>query len=182
MHTETPSTPISNLFNAEFNKYKGTFLLRMAIFAPLVIVLLYFAAGVFRGTRFLDPDSDVWMIYAFRINSPGFGFFYPLHLILLAALLAQMEHQHTMWKHLFVQPVPRVRLYIVKWLGFTAITALSTVIFLAAIFITGTVLGWIQPEIGLGYPKHVVRTCWMAIAAWISATGILGIQYMISML
>lgn len=183
MNAETrfASVTIVDLLRAEMLKYKGTLLLRLAIFAPLIIVVIYFGAGLSKGTEFLPPESDVWHVYSLRIMSAGFGFFYPLHLILLGALICQIDHQNVAWKHLLVQPVAKSSHFWVKWTGFLLLTLASVVVFLAAIFSSGIVLGWIHPEIGLGMPHNVSRVAWVALSGWVGSLAVLSIQYVISM-
>src|SRR5690606_1764922 len=93
----------------------------------------------------------------------------------------QIDHQNSMWKHLLVQPVGKSTHYWVKWTGFLLLTFASVIIFLAAIFTTGIVLGWMHPEIGLGMPHNVARITWIALSGWVGSLAVLSIQYVISM-
>jgi len=171
----------TSLLRAEFIKYKGTLLMYMALFAPLLIVFIYFMAGVAKGTDFLDPEADVWFVYALRIMQMGYGFFYPLHLILIGALVSQVDHSNDTWKHLLVQPIPRSSVYWIKLLGFIGMTFVSIVIFMVSILLTGMMLDFVHPEIGLGLPGNIV---WFILkasgAAFLASMGILGIQYAVS--
>lgn len=167
-----------SLLRAEFIKYKGTLLMYMALFAPLLIVFIYFMAGVAKGTEFLEPESDVWYVYSVRILQSGFGFFYPLHLILIGALVSQVDHSNDTWKHLLVQPVSRASVYWIKLLGFIGMTFVSIVIFIISILLSGIVLDFVHPDIGLGFPTDII---WFILkasgAAFLASLGILGLQY-----
>jgi lantibiotic transport system permease protein len=167
-----------SLLRAEFLKYKGTLLMYMAIFAPLLIVLMYFAAGVAKGTDFLNPEEDVWFIYMLRISQVGFGLFYPLHLILVGALVSQVDHSNDTWKHLLVQPVSKSSVYWTKLLGLIGMTLVSVVVFVVSILLSGLVLDFVHPEIGLGLPTERLGFLMTASVWSFSASlGILGIQF-----
>jgi hypothetical protein len=172
---------IVSVLRAEFIKYKGTLLMYMALFAPLLIVFIYFMAGVAKGTDFLDPEADVWHVYAMRIMQMGYGFFYPLHLILIGALISQVDHANDTWKHLLVQPVSRASVYWIKLLGLFGMTFVSILIFIVSIVLTGMILDFVHPEIGLGSPVDILWYIAKASgAAFLASLGILGIQYAVS--
>ena len=100
--------------SAELLKLKRTLALRLAVCAPLLIVLLQFGLYLARGrtmshgmnplTGFVQGILTFWTILLL-----------PFYVALVAALLASIEHQGDNWKHILTLPIPQLTIYGAKW-------------------------------------------------------------------
>jgi hypothetical protein len=106
---------------AEALKLKRTLALRLAVGAPLVIVLIVFGAYLQRGSREQDGligqaqlSLTLWTILLL-----------PFYSALAAALLASVEHQSDNWKHLLALPVDSRTVFLAKWVAAFGLLALS---------------------------------------------------------
>src|SRR5216117_284642 len=112
------------VLTAEVLKLKRTLALRLAIYLPLIVVLLVFGIYVQRGekmggdnplTGFAQQILTIWTIIMF-----------PLYAALAAALLGAIEHHSENWKHLLALPVDRSSIFIAKWIAGSGLLLLSS--------------------------------------------------------
>src|SRR5690348_12104946 len=97
------------VITAEVLKLKRTLALRLAVFAPLMIVLIVLGIYLQRGQQMAGPNPltgfaqlilTIWTIILF-----------PLYAALAAALLAALEYQSESWKHILALPVKRSTIF-----------------------------------------------------------------------
>jgi lantibiotic transport system permease protein len=129
---------LRRVLSAEMLKLKRTLALRLAILAPLAIVLLVFGIYMQRGNRMAGPNPltgfaqlilTIWSIIVF-----------PLYAALAAALLASIEHQTESWKHLLALPVPRRTIFVAKWLTGLALLLVSSLVIVIGVCATAEFL------------------------------------------
>ncbi len=130
--------------SAELLKLKRTLALRLAVCAPLLIVLLQFGLYLARGrtmshgmnplTGFVQGILTFWTILLL-----------PFYVALVAALLASIEHQGDNWKHILTLPIPQSTIYGAKWFAGICLVLLSSILLLIAIFAAASVLRFITP-------------------------------------
>jgi len=131
---------------AESIKLRRTLALRVALLAPLLVVVLYALLVHQRPALFRGRD-DLWQSFAKSICGLWALLMLPLLVTLQAALLAQLEHSDKQWKDLFAQPVPRACYYLAKLLGAVLLAALSTAVLWAGTFAAGRLLQLFRPEL-----------------------------------
>jgi hypothetical protein len=122
---------------------KRTLTVRLAIGAPLAVVLLNFvlyaqrragAAGDNALLGFAQINFTMWTILVL-----------PLYIALVAALMAAVDHQTDGWKQLFVLPISRASVFAAKWIASAGIVLASTIVFAAAISTAAEILRLIRP-------------------------------------
>jgi lantibiotic transport system permease protein len=117
--------------SAEWLKLKRTLALRLAIGAPLAVVVLNFILysqrpdaagdGLNPLIGFAQINLTMWTIVVL-----------PMYAALAAALVASMEHQGDLWKHLFALPVSRRAIFAAKWMAAVGLVLLSSLVLAAA--------------------------------------------------
>lgn len=101
------------VFMAEQLKLRRTLALRLAVFSPVVIVLIVF--GMYLGRLHSESGAGVLTGFAQLILTIWTIIVFPLYAALIAALLAAIEHQNEGWKHLLALPVERGTIFVAKW-------------------------------------------------------------------
>ncbi|HJW33762.1 MAG TPA: ABC transporter permease [Holophagaceae bacterium] len=144
------------LIRAEFIKLRRSPALRLIWLLPGLFVLVDFVVtGRFAlGMRGMTPELQKLMINAplKSIADQWSGYFHPLLIALLPALLLRPEHRFKAWKHLEVQPVGRRGFYLAKvtllGLGFAGSLALVAVL----LWSEWKLLGWLNPLARFAFP------------------------------
>jgi hypothetical protein len=136
-------TDLAKAVSAECLKLKRTLAVRLAVAAPLAVVLLnsfLYAQG--RGGSagdnpligFAQINFTMWTILVL-----------PLYIALAATLIAAVDHQTDGWKQLFVLPISRTSVFAAKWIATGGVALVSAVVFAAAISVAAEVLRLSRP-------------------------------------
>lgn len=128
---------------AEALKLKRTLAARLAVGAPLLIVLIVFGAFLARGSHERDGligqgqlSLTLWTILLL-----------PMYAALAAALLGNVEHQNETWKHLLALPIDRRALFWAKWVcGWGLVAASFATLVLAVSIVSGVLPVW-RPDL-----------------------------------
>jgi lantibiotic transport system permease protein len=124
--------------HAETLKLKRTLALRLAVIAPLLIVVMVFGVFLQRGTGplvgFAQLTLTLWTIIVL-----------PLYATLAAALLAGIEHQMDNWKHLLALPIDRRAIFAAKWPVGLGLLFLSSVILIIGVSLAAETLRLLKP-------------------------------------
>jgi hypothetical protein len=140
-------TDLSRAVSSELLKLKRTLALRLAVGAPLAVVMLTFVitsqrrggaeAGFDPLLGFAQLNLTTWTIIVL-----------PQYAALAATLVAGIEHQHDNWKHLLALPVSRGAIFAAKWLALAGLLLVSTVALPVMIVAAAWTLRAIQPALG----------------------------------
>ncbi|HJV48863.1 MAG TPA: ABC transporter permease [Geothrix sp.] len=144
------------LLTVEFLKLRNSAALRMAWLLPLLFLLLDFWV-------FERPALSVHTLsadYAITLNTMQIkllgslwaGFFHPLMVALLPALILRPEHRFKQWKHLHAQPVPRRGVFLAKAVVLLALMAGSLSLIGMGFSLERSLLARINPL--LAFPLH----------------------------
>lgn len=138
--------------SAEALKIRGTLALWMCLIAPATVVTLYVLQLTFVSydTRPPMAAADAWKAFAGGALALWILLMQPLFVTLEAALLAGLEHGNHQWKHLLALPLPRGVHYLAKLLALTGMVALAIIALCLLIALGGWVLGYLQPNFGIG--------------------------------
>jgi len=138
---------------AEQLKLKRTLALWLAPVAPLVVVALQIAIVLERQEYFRAKDlADAWVEYGGQTVFLWTMLMLPLFITLETALLANLEHGHQQWKHLFALPIPRGAIYAAKQISAMIIIGLSMVAMYVYIVVSGLCIRVLAPGLGLEAP------------------------------
>ncbi len=153
---------------AEGLKLRRTLALWMAFLAPLVIEVLDFILYFQRGYIRQDVEN-AWLWLGQQTIVYWSLLMAPLFIALETALLANVEHSNSGWKHLFALPVPRAAIYTAKLGVAMIITALSTMSLLVFTVLNGSILRKVRPGIGLDAPIPWARLLSTAALVYVSS-------------
>lgn len=129
--------------SAEVLKLKGTLAVRVAIGAPLTLALLIFAVST---KTVASPGQNPLLGFAQLSFTIWTVVVLPLHLALIAALVAAVDHESDHWTHLFALPVPRWSMLLGKWLATVGLFLASSVVLLLAVLIGAWLLRIARPD------------------------------------
>jgi lantibiotic transport system permease protein len=132
------------VLSAEVLKLRRTWALRLAIIAPLFIVVLVFgvymqraatvSAGVNPLTGFAQLVLTMWTILLF-----------PWYVALAASLLAAIEHQDNNWAHMLALPIRRASLFHAKWIAAIGLVLVSALLLPGFVSVAAAVLRVVKP-------------------------------------
>jgi ABC-2 type transport system permease protein len=114
--------------SAETLKMRRTLVLRLAVFAPLMIVLLQFGIYMVRGGEAGEGDANPSLGYLQIIFTLWTLVFLPFYASLVASLLADIEHRGQNWSFLLSLPIDRRCLYAAKWAAGALLLLFSTLV------------------------------------------------------
>ena len=128
-------------------KLRRTLAFRLAVLAPLFIVILQFTIELVRGGDESGSSPGLNPLMGF---AQGILTFWTIVLLLfcaalIAALLAALEHQGDNWKHILALPVPRASIFAAKWMAAVGLLALSSVVLVAAYCLAAAILQAVKP-------------------------------------
>jgi len=128
-------------------KLRRTLAFRLAVLAPLFIVILQFTIELVRGgdESGSSPGLNPLMGFAQGILTFWTIVLLPFCAALIAALLAALEHQGDNWKHILALPVPRASIFAAKWMAAVGLLALSSVVLVAAYCLAAAILQAVKP-------------------------------------
>ena len=118
----------SHASSAELLKLRRTLVLRFAILAPLIIVLLQLGIYSVRGNEVAERETNPMLGYVQIIFTLWTVVFLPFYASLVASLLADLEHRGQNWSFLLTLPVDRRCLYAAKWTAGATLLLLSSVV------------------------------------------------------
>ncbi len=104
-------------FRAELIKIKNSFALWLIVIGSAFIPVFFLLHHFYEWERYLPkPGENPWFEY-FRKGFNGVHFvLLPLLVVLLVGLVLNIEHKSNTWKHIFVLPVSKTKLYFSKYL------------------------------------------------------------------
>jgi hypothetical protein len=138
---------------AERLKVKRTLALWLAPLAPLVIIGLQLAIVLQRLAYFRNQDTTAaWTEHGGQIVFLWTMLLLPLFITLESALLGNLEHGNSQWKHLYALPIPRGAVYAAKQISTMAIIGLSMAALYVYIVVSGLALRLVAPGLGFEAP------------------------------
>ena len=134
------------VLRTELLKLKRTVALRMAVLTPLVVVILMlFIASQMPLTMLRRPGIENDWVALARMNFVFWGLLMlPLYITLEVSLIAGIDHAESQWKALLTRPIPRYAFYLAKLAVIVGLAALSTLILVIGVIMSGLVLPHLQ--------------------------------------
>jgi len=144
------------LIQAELFKLRRSPALRLMWVMPCLFLLLDFIlSGRFAlGLKEVGPEARAALLNAPVKSLADYwsGYFHPMLIALLPALLFRPEHRYGVWKHLHVQPVSRRLLYLVKALVLALAFALVLALTEVLLWAQWGLLGRLSPLAAFPFP------------------------------
>lgn len=175
-------------YRVELTKIKNSFALWLVVLGAAFIPFFFVLNIIYQWKDYLPKAGEnPWHEY-FRKGFNGVHFlFLPLLIVLLIALLLNIEHKSNTWKHIFVLPVSKAKLFLAKYL--VLITLILIFYFLMLIFFLtgGLLLGFWKSEFNflLFKPSYFYNSVQSGIASFIiksfiSVLGLIAIHFWLS--
>ena len=120
-------TELMRTVSAESLKLKRTLALRLAVIAPLFIVVLQFGVYLARGEDIERAARDPAAGFARGIVTLWTLVFLPFWATLAASLCASLDHSGNHWDQIFALPLRRWPVYAAKWIIVFGLVVLSSI-------------------------------------------------------
>ncbi len=165
----TSSPSLWRALSAETLKLKRTLALGLAFLAPLAIgfllVVMFVQMGPERGA------GDSWKPFVQNGHVLWSLLMLPLFVTLQMGLFANMEHGNKAWKLIYSQPTPRWAVYAAKQIISLGLIALSMLVLVGVLFVSGRLVQLINPAFGFDQPfpweKVAIATGAAFLASWL---------------
>ena len=179
------------IYKTEFIKLKNSSAFWLIIFGAAFIPV-FFVSNIFYNWQdylhFLSEDNpNPWNEYSRKLFNGEHFTFLPLIIILLITLVINLEYKSNTWKHIFVMPVSKSKIFIGKYLLLLTLLILFYCLMFACYLLGGCILSLWKPEFGfLKYnPSYLyggVQTSVYTyiIRSFISVLAILAIHFWLS--
>jgi hypothetical protein len=166
---------------ADALKLRHTAALRLAVGTAVLPVLLIFLVFGFYGKALVKPGHNPWNAYLMDAWNTWTALILPLLLVLLAALVVQVEHRANAWKHLYALPIERGTLLLSKLLILLGLSLLAQATYALLLLLTGAALGWLRPGLGFQHAALPVPTVLLWLGrTYVASVGLLTVQYVVS--
>jgi lantibiotic transport system permease protein len=173
---------------AELIKIKSSFALWLvflgAAFIPFFLLLNY----IYRWKTYLPkPGINPWNEFLRNgFNSVHFAFL-PLLIVLLIALLLNIEHKSNAWKNIFVLPVSKTKIFFSKYLVLAGLMLLFYILSVIFFLMGGAILSLWKSEFNFlkYFPSYYYQSVQSGITSYIirsfiSASAIMAIHFWLS--
>lgn len=172
-------------WKAEWSKLKNS---GITLFVIVVAIFFPMARLISKLTNISTiPNSEIPYSFFRKLLQTGYqdicSVFFPMFIVMLAAMLAQVENKNDSWKLLECQPISKLSIYFNKWLVAACLLGLIILIFLVSLVLAG----YIQ-ILFKGVPEN--STLFMpwsyyfqaGVRLWIASLGVLTLQLILSLL
>ena len=154
---------------AEWAKLRGSSHLRTVWILPLLFILMEFFIFQYRllgnGTV---PEELAQTFKNIQVQLSGAlwgGYFYPVIIAIVPALIFRVEHRNKMWNHLGAMPVSQARIYLVKALTVMVLSVASLVLVWLLLWFEQRFMMFAAPQIGYEFYglaiAHVLGWLWL---------------------
>src|SRR5258706_9945724 len=108
------------VYRTELIKTKNSFATRLVILGA-VFIPAFFVSNIFYHWRdyvhyLVAENPNPWNEYSRKLFNGVHFTFLPLLIVLITALVFNIEHKSNTWKHIFVLPVSKAKIFIGKYL------------------------------------------------------------------
>ena len=166
------------VYRTELIKTKNSFASWLVILGALFIPAFFVATIAYHWrdyVRYLVVDNpNPWNEYSRKLFNGVHFTFLPLLIVLMVALVFNIEHKSNTWKHIFVLPVAKTKIFTGKYLALITLVLLLYCLLFTFYLLGGYLLGIWKPEFGfLNYsPSYKYRNVHTNIVAYLSKSFI----------
>ncbi|MDB4924343.1 ABC transporter permease [Mucilaginibacter sp.] len=168
---------------SEFYKSRKTLGFWAAILLPLILTLLVFIGFYVKSEKMTNmPGVLLWMRFSGAILGIMGSLLLPMFVIFVAYSVNSVEHKADTWKTLFSLPIAKWSVYSAKYLYALFLVILSLGLFAFFTIGFGNLLGLLKPELKFSEYHMEVMLLQVYFKLFLSALGILSIQFLLSLL
>jgi hypothetical protein len=168
---------------SEFYKSRKTLGFWSAILLPFILLLLI-SVGYYTNSAKVagGPGMMAWIRFAgLPLNIMG-GLLLPMFVIFIAYSVNAIEHKADTWKTLFSLPIPKWSVYSAKFFYALFLVFLTLLLFALFTISFGNLLGMLKPELKFAEYHMEIVLLQIYFKLFLSALGILSIQFLLSLL
>ncbi|MCW3106766.1 MAG: hypothetical protein JWQ09_1272 [Segetibacter sp.] len=175
-------------FRTELIKAKNSFAVWLVILGAGFIPFFFLLNHIYEWEDYLPkPNENPWNEY-FRKGFNGTHFtFLPMLIVLLIALVLNIEHKSNTWKHIFVLPVSKTKIFLSKYLLLISLIILFYCLLIIFLLSGGLLLSLWKSEFNFLKlrPSYLYASIHSGIAAFviksfISTLAIVAIHFWLS--
>jgi hypothetical protein len=167
---------------SEFLKLRRSGALRAVWLLPLLFLALEFMVFERPLLRIQSlPPELARNVDSLQLKMVGVlwaGFFHPLLIALLPALLFLPEHRFKLWRHLHTMPVPRRGIFLAKALTLALLSAAALALVAFGLWVERGLLARFNPL--LGFPFHGLRMLQVLSWLWLGSVPLLALYLWVS--
>ena len=171
------------LFLMEWRKQRGSLAAWMivagACFTPCAVLLVRLLQREALPRMYARPDF--WQGYWNSAWESMVVFLLPMGVIVLTALLAQIEHRNNTWKQVSVLPVSEAMLYVAKLLVAAILVAQLLLLFVAAGTLGALLPAWLFADVPMPADISYAAALLDAVRYFFYALPILAAQFALSL-
>ena len=171
------------LIYIEHKKTRKSFAFWLTIFGTMVIPAIFFLVMLIKPEKFTYPEMiNPWKMLFTHTFIAVSSFLFPMYVIYLIGLLANIEYKSNNWKKLFVLPIRKELLISGKLLYVLLNVFLAVVLFALYVLLFGCLVGLIHPELKLlsALPDFTLVTQ-LIYHLFLALLGIVMFQFLLSM-
>ncbi len=175
-------------YQVELIKIKNSFALWLVVLGAAFIPFFFILNIIYQWKDYLPKSGEnPWNEY-FRKGFNGVHFiFLPLLIVLLIALLLNIEHKSNTWKHIFVLPISKTKIFLSKYLVLISLVLIFYFLMLIFFLSGGLLLSLWKSEFNflIFKPSYYYNSVPSGIASFIvksfiSVLGIIAIHFWLS--
>nr|WP_306672041.1 ABC transporter permease [Geothrix sp. SG10] len=167
---------------AEGLKLRRSVALRLVWLLPLLFLLFesLVIERTFLSLRVLTPKLQATfdLLQVKMVVALWGGFFHPLMLALLPALLFRPEHRFKTWRHLYAMPMSRRGIFLAKAISALLLSAAMLALISLLLAVERKVFGWINPL--LAFPFHGLQMAKALGWLWLGSLPVMALYLWVS--
>jgi len=174
--------PFTRLMIAEGLKLRRSPALRLVWLLPLLFILV---EGLFIERPFLSLRSltlkaqTAWdLLQVKMVVALWGGFFHPLMLAILPALVFRPEHRFKTWRHLHTMPLARRGIFLAKAIYALLLSAVLLILIGLLLVVERKFIGWMNPLLAL--PLHGLQMAKALGWLWLGSLPVLALYLWVS--
>ena len=169
----------SLVFWSELLKVKNTFAFWLVVFGALCIPLFVSIEFVNQASKIVNPPGINPWDYGWIRSIRGVAIFAsPATIIILTALLLNIEYKNNAWKYILTLPVSKASIYINKALVAILLLVLFYLLLISFFLLLGGVIGWCLPKTGLlDHQPAIMQMIYLSFRSFIASLVVLAIHF-----
>ena len=170
-------------FRSEFYKSRKTAGFWSAVILPLLLCLLIFVGFYNHADKMaMEPGMMLWAQFSGAILGVMGSLLLPMLIVFIGYSVNSIEHKADTWKTLFSLPISKFAVYSAKYLYAMFLVLLCLTLFVIFTISFGDLLGMIKPELKFSEYNIASSLSQLYFKLFLSALGILSIQFVLSLL
>jgi len=168
---------------SEFYKSRKTLGFWAAVLLPVIITLLVFI-GFYTQSHKMEkmPGMMLWMQFSAGILNVMGVLLLPMFVIFITYSVNSIEHKADTWKTLFSLPIGKWSVYSAKFVYALFLVFITMLLFALFTIGFGNLLGILKPELKFAEYHMELVLLQVYFKLFLSALGILSIQFLLSLL